>query len=85
MSQVDAFKAYREKVLAGEIAPPERGEIKSPWQKLRENNTRKTAIDAMCCRCMGWDEHGSRPAGVIKEVEQCTDTGCPIYAWRPWK
>lgn len=63
----EGLAAYRAKIEAGEIDPPVVGD---QWTRFAERNTRKTAIDAMCVRCMGWDRDGERPPGAR------TDDGC---------
>ncbi len=35
----------------------------------------RVAIRAFCCECAGWQ----RP-----EVTRCTDTACPLWAYRPF-
>lgn len=58
--------------------------VKTPWEKLREKNTRRTAIDAFCHHCYGWNEDGARPEGVRADIKDCSVTGCPLYDWRPY-
>lgn len=42
--------------------------------------TRKQAIDAYCKQCI-YDE--LEPGGWRQQVEACTVTHCPLYAFRP--
>lgn len=37
-----------------------------------------TAIRAMCCMCMGWDDYRVG-------IEACTDPACPLYPYRPYQ
>jgi len=78
----EGLAAYRAKIEAGEIDPPVVGD---QWTRFAERNTRKTAIDAMCVRCMGWDRDGERPPGVRTMIQGCTDSGCPLHEWRPYR
>jgi len=42
--------------------------------------TRKTAIDKMCKNCI----YDSNAKGTwVKQVEECTSTGCALYCYRP--
>ena len=55
-------------------------EMPERWRKryLRaiEGRSRKAAIDMMCLECVGW---------VVEEVRFCTDRGCPLWPYRPYK
>ena len=66
------------------LAP--KGERKDLYTKWCENNTRKTAIDAMCCDCMG----GPSQTNLRNLIRDCVSKPtsshpCPLYAWRPYK
>ena len=78
------FDEYRRRLAAGEVAPPERGVLKTPWEKLREKPTLKRAITAKCHECLGWEEGGERPPLVREGIAGCTATGCPLYGYRPY-
>jgi hypothetical protein len=39
----------------------------------RRKRSRKSAIRSQCLECVGY---------VAKEVELCTDPGCPLFSWR---
>jgi len=39
----------------------------------RRKKSRKAAIRSQCLECVGY---------VAKEVELCTDNGCPLFKWR---
>jgi hypothetical protein len=44
------------------------------YQKAMTGKSRKAAVHAFCLECCGWQ---------INEVFQCTDSGCPLYPYRP--
>ena len=48
------------------------------YMKAIEGNSRSAAVFSFCCECMGWDNY---TAGV----KECTDLGCPLYNFRPYK
>jgi hypothetical protein len=50
-------------------------EIPPKYRKLysRAKTSRKAAIRSFCLECFGYNE---------KEIEDCPDTRCPLYAWR---
>ena len=39
----------------------------------KRNRSRKAAIRSFCLECCHYE---------TKEVENCTDEGCPLYHWR---
>lgn len=68
----------------------ESGELvrKNPLQKWRENDTRKSAIEASCWLCMGGtDDYAEGVRGLIRECSCGPDSGlpCPNWNWRPYK
>jgi hypothetical protein len=63
----------------------EKAEPKNPYQKFRENNTRKTAIEAFCMRCMGTEDPDNPQPGYRTDIKGCTAPGCPLYNWRPYR
>jgi len=44
------------------------------YDKAVKGKSRKAAMHAQCLECAGWQ---------IKEVFNCTDSGCPLYPYRP--
>ncbi len=42
------------------------------------DRSRKDAIKIFCIECVG------NGPGYRKTIKFCTDTGCPLYAWRPY-
>lgn len=44
------------------------------YMKAMAGKSRKAAMHAQCLDCCGWQGH---------EVAKCTDTGCPLYPYRP--
>lgn len=68
---------------------PERSPQKNPYKKWLENNTRKSAIGALCWTCMGGTKDESNGATI--SIKECTSNGlngaikCPLYEWRPYK
>ena len=48
----------------------------TPFDRWKEKNTRKTAIDAKCYDCT---------CASIVEIRECPMTDCPLYEWRPYK
>jgi hypothetical protein len=65
--------------------PGQKPERKDKWLKLRENPTRKTAIDAFCIHCMGWEEGQEKPPRIVEDVKSCTSKDCPLHEFRPYK
>ena len=45
----------------------------------RVDKSRKDAIKMFCIECVGNCE------GYVRHIKDCSDTGCPLYAWRPYK
>jgi hypothetical protein len=45
---------------------------------VRGQASPRSAIKAMCCECMGWEE-------VAEAVRGCTSPACPLYAYRPFQ
>jgi hypothetical protein len=48
--------------------------MQGPYAKRK--TSRKMAIIAMCQECTGYDR---------KAVRECTDDGCPLFHYRPYK
>ena len=46
------------------------------YKKAMQGRSLKTAIRAFCLECVQWQR---------AEVENCTDTGCPLYPYRPYQ
>jgi hypothetical protein len=46
------------------------------YNKAMTGKSRGAAIKAFCQECIGY---------VMKEVTLCTDTGCPLYLYRPYR
>ena len=46
------------------------------YRKAMRGRSMKAAITAQCLECVQW---------VRQEVELCTDTGCPLYPFRPFQ
>lgn len=54
--------------------PPEI--YQSVYEKAMSGNSRQSAIKAFCLECCHWE---------YNEVAACTDDGCPLYPYRPYK
>ena len=82
---INALKKWREEHPEGVPSGPPR----TPWQKWQDQDTRKTAINAMCWHCMGGSE--SETVGIRGAIASCTaspanpGTPCPLWHWRPYK
>ena len=50
-------------------------QIPKKYQQMyeRRKKSRKAAVRSFCLECVGYQE---------KEVERCTDTGCPLFFYR---
>lgn len=46
---------------------------KKQYQEAMKGRSRKTAMQAFCNECVGYNN---------KEVKNCTDIGCPLYPFR---
>lgn len=44
------------------------------------DRSRKDAIKIFCVECVGGGASGFR-----SDIKNCTDYGCPLYNWRPYK
>ena len=58
---------------------------RNPRQRWQAKDTRKTAVEAMCWRCMGDGD-----PGTVAEIRRCscgpgTPDPCPLWHWRPYK
>lgn len=77
---VEALKRWREENPDGVAA-------RNPYERWRDNNTRKSAIHAFCWQCMGGSEKEANGARV--SVRECPSgpesvNPCPLHAWRPY-
>ena len=75
---MDHLQKWRE-----ENADVER-QSRNPFQRWKDNDTRKSAIDAFCWQCMGGAE------GARAFIRPCSSgpgsiNPCPLHAWRPYK
>lgn len=79
----EALRRWREENPEG-AGPP-----RNPYQRWIDQDTRKSAIGAMCWQCMGGSEESGE--GVRAMIRDCTSNGeneatkCPLYEWRPYK
>lgn len=75
-----------EKAHAVLAAKREAGETvghRDPFARLAESPTsRKLAIVAMCCSCMGGGPGLPIPR---REIRECSAPRCPLYAVRPYQ
>jgi len=46
------------------------------FDKAMKGKSLRAGVDAFCLECVGWD---------TDEVRKCTDEGCPLYPYRPYK
>jgi hypothetical protein len=46
------------------------------YKSAVSGKSRKNAVKAQCLECVCWQK---------EEVRLCTDLGCPLYAYRPYK
>jgi hypothetical protein len=46
------------------------------YRKAMRGRSMKAAIKAQCLECVNW---------ARKEVELCTDSGCPLFLFRPFQ
>lgn len=46
------------------------------YRKAVRGKSLRAAVNAQCLECVGWQR---------VEVTNCTDTGCPLYAVRPYQ
>ena len=44
------------------------------YERAMKGRSQHAAIGVFCLECCGWE---------IKEVLLCTDSGCPLYPYRP--
>ena len=81
MTSTDHLAKWREE-------NPEGAKPRNPMQRWKDQNTRKSAIDAFCWQCMGGSAESSE--GAMKEIRNCpsgphTPNPCPLWVWRPYK
>lgn len=50
--------------------------MRKTYEKAMTGKSRGAGIKAFCSECVGYDR---------KEVSLCTDTGCPLYPYRPFR
>ena len=67
---------------------PEGSAPRNPAQRWHDQDTRKTAIDAMCWQCMGGSVESAD--GAMAEIRKCasgpdSQAPCPLWNWRPYK
>jgi len=46
---------------------------KNLYEKAMKGSSRRAAMKSFCAECVGY---------VSKEIEKCTDVGCPLYPYR---
>jgi hypothetical protein len=79
----EALAKWREENPDHESSP------RNPYQRWMDQDTRKSAIAAMCWTCMGGKE--TEGEGVRASIKGCTSDGlggatrCPLYDWRPYR
>ena len=81
MTSTDALTRWREE-------NPEGAKPRNPAQRWQDQDTRKTAIDAMCWQCMGGSAEAAE--GAMAAIRKCTagpesQVPCPLWNWRPYK
>ena len=74
------LEEYQRKLAAGEIEAPK---PKNHIEKWKERNTRASAINANCVICVGGTLEDV--TGTREMIRECTDMGCPLREWRPYK
>jgi hypothetical protein len=52
------------------------GAYRKKYDKAIEGNSLRAACDSFCLECVQWEK---------EEVKKCTDLGCPLYPYRPYK
>jgi hypothetical protein len=50
--------------------------MQATYDKAMTGKSRGAAVKAFCCECTGYDR---------KEVSLCTDHGCPLFPYRPFR
>lgn len=78
--KINGLQKYRETLKNNPPLPVER---KNMIEKWRAKNTRRNAINAFCCECMGATAEDF--TGIRNLVSECTSKLCPLYDWRPYK
>jgi len=46
------------------------------YEKAKSGQSRSAGIKAFCLECCNWD---------FNEVANCSDSGCPLFSYRPYK
>ena len=49
---------------------------RATYRRAVSGKSLRSAINSQCLECCGWDR---------REVAACTDTGCPLWAVRPYQ
>jgi hypothetical protein len=64
----------------------------NPIKRYYAKQTRKSAINAMCCYCMGCTsvEQGNGQEDHLEqgfriEIKHCTSQACPLFQYRPFQ
>ena len=50
--------------------------MRATYRLAMAGRSKAAAIRAFCCECTGWSR---------AEVRDCTDTGCPLFKYRPYR
>jgi len=50
--------------------------MQKTYDRAMSGKSPRNGIKAMCQECMGYDRY---------EVSLCTDRGCPLYPYRPYR
>lgn len=90
--KANPLEEYRQKILSGEIQPPEKGKILNPREKFDlkfaeatssgKPVSRKLAIDAHCFDCQG----GDADKGWKWRIANCECAAtCSLYPLRPYQ
>lgn len=49
---------------------------RAKYKRAISGRSMRAAIDSFCLECMGYSR---------TEIPVCTDTGCPLYSYRPYQ
>lgn len=58
--------------------------VTNPILRQQANDTRKTAIEAMCAHCVGCTAD-SVEEGFRASIRDCRNFVCPLHGWRPYQ
>ena len=53
--------------------------MQDEYRRAMTGKSRVMAVKSFCAECLGWEKP------LAKAIRACTDRGCPLYPYRPYR